>query len=161
MNNNKSKFILSKIEEKEINTEKTHYLNSKAASIEALKIIQKHRGWIEDDAIYAIANLLNVTPNEIESIATFYSQIYRKPVGLNIIKYCDSMVCYINGYKSVELEIKNLLKITTGETTKDNKFTLLNTCCLGNCDKAPTIMINDDTYHHITPINIKNILEKY
>ncbi|MDE5285753.1 MAG: NADH-quinone oxidoreductase subunit NuoE, partial [Buchnera aphidicola] len=117
--------------------------------------------WISDPAIYAIAKILKINPIEIESIATFYSQIFRKPIGRNLIRYCDSVVCYITGYKKVEKTLKKILQINIGETTSDKRFTLLPICCLGNCDKGPTLMINDDVYSHINSGLVLNLLELY
>ncbi|QTM69467.1 NADH-quinone oxidoreductase subunit NuoE [Buchnera aphidicola (Hormaphis cornu)] len=140
---------------------KKSYKNSRAASIEALKIVQKRLGWISKQSMVSIAKILNLPVAEIESIATFYSQIFRKPVGENIIKYCDSMVCYIMGYKEIKQSLFKILNIRSGETTVDRKFTLLPVCCLGNCDKAPTIMINEDLFSNVTPKSILCILESY
>ncbi|XRX43220.1 MAG: NADH-quinone oxidoreductase subunit NuoE [Buchnera aphidicola (Tetraneura sorini)] len=154
-------FNLSEIERKEIQEKKKCYLNSRAVSIEALKIVQKKRGWVSLDSIYEIAKLLNLPPIEIEEVATFYSHIYRRPVGRNVIRYCDSMVCYVTGYIEIENELKRILKIKKGETTKDNRFTLLPTCCLGCCDKSPAMMINDKTYTKLTIGLLPILLEKH
>ncbi|CAL4042330.1 NADH-quinone oxidoreductase subunit E [Buchnera aphidicola (Tetraneura ulmi)] len=154
-------FDLSENEKKEIKEKKKCYLNSRAASIEALKIVQKKRGWVSLNSIYAIAKLLSLPPVEIEEIATFYNHIYRQPVGRNVIRYCDSMVCYITGYIEIKNELKRILKINIGETTIDNRFTLLPTCCLGCCDKSPAMMINDKTYTKLTVGLIPILLEKH
>lgn len=154
-------FYLTKNEINDIKNEQKHYKKNKAVCIEALKIVQKYRGWVSDNVIYEIAEILKVSFSEIEEIATFYNQIFRKPVGKNIIRYCDSFVCYINGYKNIKKKIENILNIKTGQTTQDKKFTLLPTCCLGNCDKSPTIMINEDTYILLTPEIIPDLLGKY
>ena len=71
----------------------------RAASIEALKIVQKQRGWVPDGAINAIAEVLGIPASDVEGVATFYSQIYRTPVGRHVIRYCDSVVCHITGYR--------------------------------------------------------------
>ncbi|QIE02273.1 NADH-quinone oxidoreductase subunit NuoE [Buchnera aphidicola] len=155
------KFQLTNEEINEIENQKKYYENFRAISIEALKIVQKKRGWISDQAIYAIAEILQIPPSEIEGVATFYSQIFRQPVGRNIIRYCDSVVCFLTGYKEIKSTLEKLLKIKIGETTKDNQFTLLPICCLGNCDKGPTIMINEDIYSFLTPESIPSILERY
>ncbi|MCX2956100.1 MAG: NAD(P)H-dependent oxidoreductase subunit E, partial [Candidatus Portiera aleyrodidarum] len=78
-----------------------------------------------------------------------------------VIRYCDSVVCYITGYTKIKKTLKKILKIEIGQTTKDKRFTLLPICCLGNCDKGPTIMINDDIYSSITSGKISNVLELY
>ncbi|WP_367673330.1 NADH-quinone oxidoreductase subunit NuoE [Buchnera aphidicola] len=154
-------FTLTNAEKNEIEEQKKYYENNRAISIEALKIVQKKRGWVSDQAIFAISKILNINPSELEGVATFYSQIFRQPIGNNIIRYCDSVVCYITGYKKIERFLKNYLKIRAGETTLDNKFTLLPVCCLGDCDKSPVIMINEDTYYNVTPELIIHILESY
>ncbi|WP_422667109.1 NADH-quinone oxidoreductase subunit NuoE [Buchnera aphidicola] len=154
-------FRLTIEEKNEIEDQKKYYENSRSVSIEALKIVQKKRGWICDQAIYAIAKILKINPSEVEGVATFYSQIFRQPVGKNIIRYCDSVVCYITGYKKNEIFLKDYLKIKLGETTLNHVFTLLPTCCLGACDKSPVIMINDNMYFNVTPELIPNILKSY
>lgn len=116
---------------------------------------------MEDGAIYAIASLLGIPASDVEGVATFYSQIYRQPVGRHIIRYCDSVVCHITGYQGIETEIIKLLQIAPGQTTADGRFTLLPTCCLGNCDKGPTMMIDEDTHSHVKPSDIQRLLEQY
>lgn len=144
-----------------IEHEKHHYEDPRAASIEALKMVQKHHGWVPDEAINYIANILNIPAADIEGVATFYSQIFRQEVGRHIIRVCDSMVCYIGGYDPVLETIKQKLDIDLGGTTSDNRYTLLPVCCLGNCDKAPAIMVDDDTYGNLTPESVTTILEAY
>jgi len=155
------RFALSEQERSAIEHEMHHYEDSRAASIEALKIVQKGRGWVPDGAINAIAEVLGIPPSDVEGVATFYSQIFRQPVGRHIIRVCDSMVCYIGGHESVLSAIQNQLGIGLGQTTADERFTLLPVCCLGNCDKAPALMIDDDTYGNITPAQVVELLEAY
>lgn len=154
-------FCLTIKEIEEIKKEKNKYKYQKAAAIEALKIAQKYRGWVSDNVLLEISKILKMTVNDLESIATFYSQIFRRPVGKYVIRYCDSFVCYINGYQKILEKIKNNLNIKVGETTLDKKFTLLPTCCLGSCDKSPVIMINDNFYYCLNVKIIDNILEYY
>ncbi|QFQ32003.1 NADH-quinone oxidoreductase subunit NuoE [Buchnera aphidicola] len=156
-----TQFVLSTHEINEIENQKKYYENYKAVAIEALKIVQKQRGWVSDLAIIEIAKILNINSSDIESVATFYSQIYRQPVGRNIIRYCDSVVCYLTGYQKIKKALENHLSIKTGCTTVDKRFTLLPICCLGNCDKSPTIMINEDLYSKLTPESVLNLLESY
>ncbi|MXP50876.1 NADH-quinone oxidoreductase subunit NuoE [Pantoea sp. SoEX] len=161
MINQKELFILSEEEYCSIEEEKNFYENSRAVCIEALKIVQKKRGWVCDDGIRDIAKILNISYSEVEGVATFYSQIFRKPVGRHIIRYCDSVVCYINGYMDIKLKLEKKLNIKPGKTTLDNRFTLLPVCCLGNCDKGPTIMIDEETYVRLKIEDIDVMLEKY
>ncbi|QCI24637.1 NADH-quinone oxidoreductase subunit NuoE [Buchnera aphidicola (Muscaphis stroyani)] len=156
-----TKFQLTDTEIVEIENQKKYYEHPRAIAIEALKIVQKKRGWISDPVIYAISKIININPSELDGIATFYSQIFRKPVGRNVIRYCDSSVCYVNGYKLIKIALEKCLKIKIGQTTKDYKFTLLPVCCLGNCDQGPTMMINEKTYSKLTPESIPYLLELY
>ncbi|WWO99612.1 MAG: NADH-quinone oxidoreductase subunit NuoE [Candidatus Dasytiphilus stammeri] len=158
MNDN---FELSLREKSEIEEEKKHYENPRSASVEALKIVQKYRGWVPDGAIEAIAKILGMSSAEIEGLATFYSYIFRYPVGRHIIRYCDSYVCYMNGHEKIKQVIEKNLKIKIGETTCDKRFTLLPTSCLGNCDKSPALMIDDKTYGPVHYNSIIAILEQY
>ena len=154
-------FVLSAEEHQAIEHEKHHYEDARAASIEALKIVQKHRGWVPDGAIEAIADVLGIPASDVEGVATFYSQIYRKPVGRHVIRYCDSVVCHITGYQGIQAALEQALNIKPGQTTADGRFTLLPTCCLGNCDKGPTMMVNEQTHVHLTPESIATLLEQY
>jgi len=156
-----SKYQLSSQEKIEILNKKNNYENTRSSLIEALKIIQKYRGWISRESMYAISNLLKISESDVEEVATFYSQIFRQRVGRNIIRYCDSVVCYIAGYEKIKRVLETTLNVQIGNTTSDFRFTLLPVCCLGNCDKAPAIMINDDIYSNVKPEIVINLLELY
>ena len=125
-----------------------------AAGIEALKIIQEHRGWVSDESLYAIADLLNMPEAELEGVATFYNLIYRQEVGQFVIHLCDSVACHLTGYQQVYQAIKTHLGIDYGQTTSDQKFTFLSNVCLGGCDKAPSMMIGKQHYQYLTPENV-------
>jgi NADH-quinone oxidoreductase subunit E len=133
----------------------------KAAVIEALKIVQQHRGWISDESVDAIADYLEMSPAEVDSVATFYNLIFRKPVGRHVILLCDSISCYVMGYKKIQESLQQKLKVKFGETTADQCFTFLPNCCLGCCDRAPALMIDEDLYQDITLEMIDDILKKY
>ncbi|MBA3581961.1 MAG: NADH-quinone oxidoreductase subunit NuoE [Gammaproteobacteria bacterium] len=154
-------FVLSATERAEIEHDMQHYDDSRAACIEALKIVQKHRGWVPDGAITPIANILGISAVDVEGVATFYSLIFRRPVGRHVIKICDSISCMLTGYEEVLTALQQQLNIQYGQTTADNRFTLLPICCLGACDKGPVLMINDDTHDNLTPEKIGSLLEQY
>ena len=155
------RFALSETERSAIEHEMHHYEDPRAASIEALKIVQKERGWVPDGAVYAIGELLGIPASDVEGVATFYSQIFRVPVGRHVLRLCDSMTCYINGHEDVLAAIRAHAGIGFGETSADGRYTLLPVCCLGNCDKGSTMMIDDDTHGGLTPDQIPALLEKY
>jgi len=154
-------FVLSEAEIHEIRHEMEHYEDPRAATIEALKIVQHHRGWVADGAIEAIARVIGIGGAEVEGVATFYNMIFRRPVGRHVIKICDSISCVLTGYEELRAEISRQTGLDYGGTTADGRFTLLPVCCLGNCDKGPTLMINDDTHGPVTPAEVTALLERY
>ena len=133
----------------------------KAAGIEALKIVQEHRRWISDESLRDIAAYMNMSPEELDSIATFYNLIFRKPVGRHVILLCDSISCWVMGYEKILQHLTDRLGITFGETTADERYTLLPNCCLGTCDCAPALMIDNDLYRNLTTDQLDKILETY
>ncbi|MCQ4287094.1 NADH-quinone oxidoreductase subunit NuoE [Pseudomonas stutzeri] len=155
------RFVLSETERSAIEHEMHHYEDSRAASIEALKIVQQQRGWVPDGACDAIGEVLGIPASDVEGVATFYSQIFRVPVGRHIIRVCDSMTCYIGGHENVLDSIRNEIGIEPGQTSADGRFTLIPVCCLGNCDKAPALMVDDDTFGDVQPGGVAQLLEAY
>lgn len=140
---------LSSEEIKAINEEVSHYHKKSAASIEALKIVQKHRGWVSDDSLKAIAELLDMSADELDGVATFYNLIYRKPVGEKVIHYCNSVSCWMLGAEDIREKISSRLGIALGETTEDSKYTLLPIVCLGDCDHAPVMLVGEELHRDL------------
>jgi NADH-quinone oxidoreductase subunit E len=153
--------MLTEKERQEIETEIPRYPQKRAVCIEAMKIVQQHRGWVSDEAIRDIAELLQMTPEELDGIATFYNLIFRKPVGRHVIFICDSVSCWIMGYERMREHLTARLGIGLGETTRDGRFTLLPIVCLGACDHAPALMIDNDLHGDLDPEKIDTILENY
>jgi NADH-quinone oxidoreductase subunit E len=154
-------FVLSAEEQRAIEHEVAHYPDSRAASIEALKIVQKRHGYVPDGAYEPVAKLIGMSAAELFGVATFYSLIFKHPVGRHVIKVCDSLSCYLTGYEDVLQKLQQKLGIGFGQTTGNGCFTLLPICCLGACDKGPVLMIDDDTHGNVTPDGIDKLLEKY
>ena len=153
--------MLTEEEKKEIEEEIQQYPYPAVASIDALKIVQQHRGWVSDECVRDIAQLLSISNEELDSVATFYSRIYRKPVGRNVILVCDSVSCMIMGYESLYEFISKKLDVCFGGTTSDGRFTLLPISCLGDCDNAPAMMINNDHFNRLTVEKIDELLAGY
>ena len=153
--------MLTETEMKEIAHEVQLVPYKKAAVIEALKVVQQQRGWISDDSVRSIAEYLDMSEAEVDSVATFYNLIFRKPVGRHVILLCDSISCYVMDYPKLYRQLQQLLNIKFGETTPDKKFTLLPNCCLGCCDRAPALMIGNDLYRDVTVEQLEEILKKY
>lgn len=140
---------LSEIELAEIDAEISHVPYRSAVAIDALKIVQSHRGWISDESLRAIARHLQMSPDELDGIATFYNLIYREPVGDKVILLCNSISCWIKGCDSLQRKISEQLGVGLGETTADNRYTLLPVTCLGACDKAPVLMVGDKLFEDV------------
>ncbi len=132
-----------------------------AACIEALKVVQRHRGWVTDQGLRDVAEYLEMDPAQVESVATFYNLIFRQPVGRHVILMCDSVSCWMLGYDALRRRLTRELGIELGETTADDRFTLLPIPCLGNCDHAPALMVDEDLHQDLTPDDLPGILEDY
>ena len=152
--------MLTEQERTEILAELQHFAHKPAACVEALRIVQRHRGWISDE-IKDIAELLDMTPDELDAVATFYSLIFRQPEGKHIILVCDSVSCWVMDYEKILEHLTARLGIGLGETSADEQFTLLPVACLGACDRAPAMMIDDKLYTDLTPEKIDEIFEAY
>ena len=153
--------MLTEEEKREIQEEVKQYPYPSVACIDALKIVQQHRGWVSDESVKDIAQVLRISSEEVDSVATFYSRIYRKPVGRNVILICDSVSCMIMGYESLYHYISKKLGISFGGTSSDGLFTLLPISCLGDCDNAPVMIINNDHFNRLTIEKIDELLERY
>jgi len=153
--------MLTEEEKKEIEEEFKKVPKKRNASLEALQVVQEKRGYISDDSLKEVADFLEISPEELDSVATFYNLVFRKPVGRNVILVCDSISCWVMDYESIAEKIKQHLGIEMGETTQDNRFTLLPIPCLGNCDRAPTLMVNKELHSDVTKENITDILDQY
>jgi NADH-quinone oxidoreductase subunit E len=105
--------------------------------------------------------MLDMTPDELEGVATFYNLIYRRPVGRHVVLLCNSISCWIMGYEPMRAHLKARLGIDLGQTTANQRFTLLPIVCLGACDHAPVMMIDDDLHHDLTAEKVDGILRKY
>lgn len=153
--------MLSEEERKEIEEEFKLYPHKQAAAIEAMKVVQKHRGWLSDESMQDLARMLEISVEDLDGVATFYNLLYRSPVGRHIILVCNSISCYILGYNEIYQALSNVLGIKFGETSPDGRFTLLPVPCLGTCDHAPAMMIDKDLHRDLTPETIGKILEAY
>lgn len=132
-----------------------------AASVEALKIVQAARGWVSDAEVKEIARVLEVDPSQVDGVATFYSAIFRRPVGRHVIMVCDGVSCWVMGYEEIADHLRSVLGIGFGETAPDDRFTLLPVSCLGFCEQAPAMIIDSDVYGNLTVERVDQILKKY
>jgi len=142
----------------EIEHELTLYPTKQAVGLEALKIVQRHQGWVSDESMLAIADYLSVPVSELEGVATFFNLIYRRPVGEKVILFCDSVSCWIMGCDKVKSQLSAHLGIDYGETTADGEYTLIPVPCLGDCDKAPVMMVGEEMHRYLSVDTIVSVL---
>ena len=128
-------------------------------AVEVMFALQKECGYLSDQALQEGADLLGLTPLELEEIATFYDFIYREPVGKFVIHACDGVVCWMFGEESVVAYLCRKLGVRVGEITPDNLFTILPSACIGYCDHAPAMLVNGVPYGPLTPEIVDRILE--
>lgn len=152
--------MLTVEERQEIETELRRYPTRQAVCIDAMKIVQRHRGWVSDESIRDIGELLEMSPADLDGVATFYNLIFRKPVGRHVVMLCDSVSCWIMGYERMREHLISRLGIQFGETTADNRYTLLPIVCLGACDCAPAMMVDNHLHGNLDPDKIDRLLEE-
>jgi NADH-quinone oxidoreductase subunit E len=126
--------------------------------VDILFALQEHYGYLNDEAVSEAAGLLDMTELEIDELATFYTFIYREPVGRYVIHVCDSVVCWMEGHEFLLDYLCRKLNIQIGQTTPDGLFTVLPVCCIGYCDRAPAILINRKAYGPLTPEKLDDLL---
>jgi NADH-quinone oxidoreductase subunit E len=153
--------LLTDAERAEIQGELAHYPTKQAACVEALKIVQQRHRWVSDEHLKEVAALLEMTPDELDGVATFYNLIFRKPVGRHVLLLCNSVSCWIKDSEAVRRRLEEKLGITMGETTPDDRVTLLPIVCLGACDHAPVMMVDEDLHRDVDPTRLDDILERY
>jgi NADH-quinone oxidoreductase subunit E len=153
--------MLNPEEIRELESELVNYPRRSAVGVEALRIVQRRRGWISDETLRDVAEFLGLTAEELDGVATFYPLVFRKPVGRHIIRICDSVSCWIMGYEDVRRRLIETLGVQPGETTPDGRFTLLPSACLGACDHAPALMIDDDLIGDWNSADVEKVLSRY
>ncbi len=145
----------------EIQRAASHYPDKRGACIDALRIVQRHHGWVSDTALTELAGLLAMTPHELDSVATYYNLIFRRPVGRHTILLCDSVTCWMLGYEGLRAHLQARYGVDFGQTTEDRRYTLMPVPCLGACDRAPAMLVDEDLHLDLTPAVLDEILARY
>lgn len=137
-----------------------NYKNLRSACMAALQIIQREAGHITEADMSDVASLLGVNPVQVEEVGAFYTMYnVRKPVGRHHIQVCTNLSCSLLGAGHIVNFIERLLKIKTGGTTQDKRFTLSTVECLGSCATAPMMQVDEDYYENLTEERINEILD--
>jgi NADH-quinone oxidoreductase subunit E len=148
-------------EKREIEALKARFPRPQAAAVEAMQALVGRRGWLPDEDLIELAGLLGMSPEGLDSVATFYNQVYRKKTGRHVILVCDSFACWVMGYEDIMNHLQARLGVEVGGTTPDGRFTLLPVVCIGACDRAPAMIVDGELYGNLTPGRVDEILEKH
>ena len=131
----------------------------RSAVLPALYLVQSQQGYITANGIRHVAELLGITRADVEDVVSFYTMFYRKPVGTFVINVCRTLSCAVNGAERVTEELCARLHIKPGDTDPTGTFTLMEVECLGACDRAPVIMVNDSWHEHQSPDTVGRLLD--
>ena len=126
-----------------------------------LKGAQNKSGYLSKEVMTELAESLGLSKSDVYGVATFYSFLSTKPQGRNVIRICKSLPCLLTKCQTIIESVEKEIGIKPGETTPDGRFSFQLTNCIGACDKAPAMMINDDVHVNLTPKKISKILKSY
>ncbi len=145
----------------EINRIKSKYHNGQSSLLPALYVVQREHGWLSQDSMSAVGDLLNVPIATVKGVSTFYSMFRHKPMGRNLIQLCTNVACMIMGAERLADILKEKYGLEPNGTTPDGRFSLVIMECIGACGTAPAMLVNTDFYENLTEENIFSVLEKY
>ena len=135
-----------------------HAVSAREASVDVMKELQVHYGWLTDEAVGEAAELLGLSRLQVDELATFYEMIYRRPVGRKVIHVCDSISCWSAGCEGIMAYLKERLGVELGGTSADGQFTLLPCCCMGMCGNGPAMYVGEKVYGNLTPELVDQVL---
>ncbi len=127
------------------------YPVARSAILPVLRLAQEEEGYVTSEGLRVTAEIIGARVDEVESAATFYTMLYRQPVGKRIIKVCTSLSCYLRGCDALMRQMEGDLGIARGETSADGQFTLLGAECLASCGTAPVLQVNDEFEENVSP----------
>jgi NADH-quinone oxidoreductase E subunit len=131
----------------------------RSAVLPALYLAQYQQGYITANAIRYVAGLLEITPADVEDVVSFYTMFYTKPVGTFVLQVCRTLSCALNGAERVTEALQETLGIRSGETDATKTFTLMEVECLGACDRAPVVMVNDAWHECLKPEEASRLVD--
>jgi NADH-quinone oxidoreductase subunit E len=123
----------------------------KSAILYALYLVQNQQGYITGAGMRHVAEQIGCTAAEVEDVVSYYTMFYTRPVGKYVLNVCRTLSCALLGAERVTEELCGTLGVTLGETTGDGLFTVIEVECLGACDRAPVVMVNDDWHERLSP----------
>lgn len=134
---------------------------SREELIPILTDINKSVGFLPAEALEEISRLIHVPKSQLFSVATFYRMLSTKKMGRHVVQFCESAPCHVVGGRQVWEALQSELGLEPGETSADDKWTLVTVSCLGVCGVGPVVVIDEDLYGSVTPDQIPDILARY
>jgi len=131
----------------------------KSAILYALYLVQNQQGYITGAGMRHVAEQIRCTPAEVEDVVSYYTMFYTRPVGKYVLNVCRTLSCALLGAERVTEELSAKIGIKPGETDASGTFTLMEVECLGACDRAPVVMVNDDWHEHLAPEQARSFIE--
>jgi len=135
------------------------YPDRRAAVLPTLYLAQRDFGYLSDEAVRYVADLLGFPPSLIYGVATFYTMYNKKPVGKYHLQICRNLSCSLMGAEHLIEHVARKIGVKPGETTADGRFTLSTAECLGSCGTAPVMQINDDYYENLSEDSVDALLD--
>lgn len=135
------------------------YPQKRSALIPSLHVAQAEIGYLPGGAIEEIAAIFQLSPNEVLEVVSFYTMFFRRPVGKYVIQVCTNISCLLCRANDIMQHLQQRLGINPGETTADNRFTLIEVECLASCGTAPVVQINERYYENLTAEKLDGILD--
>lgn len=126
------------------------YPVARSALLPALHIAQEEEGYITQNGLDAVAEVLNLTTDDVKSVATFYTMYYQRPHGQKVVSVCTGISCYLRGCDALVEHLEKRLGVKRGETTADGNFTLECAECLASCGTAPVLQVNGEFVENVT-----------
>jgi len=144
-----------------ISTLKAQYPHPKAAIMPVLYMAQKKWGWISDDVVRTVADVMELPTAHVKGVASFYTMYFKKPMGKNHIQVCTNVSCMLKGGEAIYDHVKNRYGIGHNEATADGNVSLEEVECMGACGGAPMIAINEDFYENVSLATVDSVIDAH
>ena len=146
---------------REIDEIVARYPNDHSAILPVMHVLQRLEGYVTREAQDWVAVRLDMAPSKVEEVLSFYTMLYRVPMGRRHLQVCRSLACYLRGEEEITAHIQEKIGIAAGEKTADGKFSLERVECLGSCGTAPMMQVNDDYHENLTEETVDRLLEEW
>jgi len=142
-----------------INELVSRHETKRSSLIPVLREVQDYYGWISNESMEKVAEILDIPPSDVQAVATFYTMFFTKPKGKHVIWVCRTLSCALKGAEHVEHYLCDKLNLKTGETSKDGKITLMEAECLASCGTAPAMLVDDTLHENLTQEKIDRVID--